>query len=79
MPVQLFVQLAAGDRIESVADFERTQAGARNPTRNGKQNALKEPAAPVSPRAGVNLRILLAVAALAALLAGAWLMRRRVR
>jgi hypothetical protein len=80
VPVELFEQLAAGDRIESVADFERTQAGARSASRSGESNALKEPAAPMNPRAGApNLRILLAVTALAALLAAAWVMRRRVR
>ena len=80
VPVQLFEQLAAGGRIESVADFERTQAEARNTSRGRESNALKEPVAPTNPRAGApNLRILLAVTALAALLVAAWVMRRRVR
>jgi hypothetical protein len=80
VPVELFEQLAAGDRIESVADFERTQAVARNATRGHESTAPKEPAAPVNPRAGApNLRILLALTALAALLAAAWVRRRRVR
>jgi hypothetical protein len=80
VPVELFEQLAAGDRIESVVDFERMRTGVRNASGSGESKALKEPAAPMSPRAGApNLRILLAVSALAALLAAAWVMRRRVR
>jgi hypothetical protein len=80
VPVELFEQLAAGARIESVADFERTQAHARNSSRSSEPNALKQPAAPMNPRAGAsNLRIPLSVALLAALLIVAWLMHHRVR
>jgi hypothetical protein len=80
VPVELFEQLAAGARIESVADFERTKTHARNSSRTSEPNALKQPAAAMNPRAGAsNLRILLALALLAALVTVAWLMRRRVR
>jgi len=80
VPVELFEQLAAGARIESVADFARTQARTHNSSRSSEPNEVKQPAAPMSPRAGASkLPILLACALLAALLAVAWLMRGRVR
>ena len=78
VPVELFEQLAAGTRIESVADFERIQGRTRNSSRTREPNELKQPAAPLNPRAGPsNLRVLLFVTLLAALTAVAWLARRR--
>jgi hypothetical protein len=79
VPVELFEQLAAGARIESVADFARTQARAHNSSRSSEPNEVKQPAAPMNPRAGPSKLHILAFALLAALLAVAWLMRRRVR
>src|SRR5215472_3191671 len=80
VPVELFEQLAAGARIESVADFERTHAGARNSSSSGERNEPQQPASPMTPRGGAsNLRILAALAVLAALFAVARLMRRRDR
>jgi hypothetical protein len=79
VPVELFEQLAAGARIESVADFERTQARAVNASRTGEPNGLKPPAH-LDARAGrSDLRVLLAVAVFAALVTVAWLIRRRPR
>jgi hypothetical protein len=80
VPVELFAQLAAGARIESVADFERTQAGARNSNPRPAPNERRPPAATVKLRAGrSNIRVILAAAALAALIIVTWLMRRRMR
>jgi len=80
VPVELFEQLAAGARIESVTDFERMQAGTRTATGTGEPAEPEQPAAAMNPRDGrSNLRVLLALAVLAAVLVVAWLMRRRVR
>jgi len=80
VPVELFEQLAAGDRIESVADFERTHAGARNSSWSGERSEPQQPASPKDPRARAsNLRIFAALAVLAALFAVARLMRRADR
>jgi hypothetical protein len=80
VPVELIEQLAAGSTIESLADFERAQGRARNSSRASELNELKQPAARLNPRAGrSNLRVLLAVALLVALVTCAWLTRRRAR
>jgi hypothetical protein len=78
VPVELFEQLAAGARIASLADFERVQARTHNSSHTREPNELQQPAAPFSRHGGRgNLRRLLGLAALAALVAVAWLMRRR--
>jgi len=46
VPVELFEQLAAGTKIESVAAFERIQGRTRNSSRTREPNELKQPAAP---------------------------------
>jgi hypothetical protein len=80
VPVELFEQLAAGGRIGSVADFERTQSRARNSSGASELNELKQPVAPRNPPAvRSTLRGLLAVALLASLVTGAWLTHRRAR
>jgi hypothetical protein len=77
VPVELFAQLAAGARIESLADFERMPAGVRSATGSGEPGELKEPAAAVNARGGrSSLRVLLALAVLVAVLAvAAWVRR----
>jgi hypothetical protein len=80
VPVELFDQLAAGARIESVAEFERTQNRTRGSSGNSEPNELKDLAARLNPRPSrSNSRVVLAVAVLAALGVAAWLTRRRVR
>ena len=80
VPVELFEQLSAGARIESVADFQRTQAQEPNSSRVSKTSELEQPAAGLTaPPARSYLRVLLGAAALAALVTVAWLMRRRTR
>jgi hypothetical protein len=80
VPVELFAQLAAGARIENVADFDRRQVPARNSSRSAEPNERRPPAATLSLHAGrSNLRIILAAAAPAALILLTWLMRRRIR
>jgi hypothetical protein len=80
VPVELFEQLAAGAKIESVADFERTPEQPGNSSHPGEPNEPKQPAAPLTVRtARSDLPVLLAVAVLAALATVVWLMRRRVR
>ena len=79
VPLELFAQLAAGGRIKSVADFERTQVAARDSRRN--REPIKPPAATLGPRAGrSSLRVIVAaVAGLAGLIIVIRLMRRRMR
>lgn len=80
VPVELFEQLAAGAKIESVADFERTQDRPGNSSRPREPNRPKQPTAPLQvrmPRS--DLPVLLAVAVLVTLVTVVWLMRRRVR
>ena len=80
VPVELFEQLAAGARVESVADFARTQAREPNASRVSKTSELEQPAAGLTaPPARSYLRVLLGAAAHAALVTVAWLMRRRTR
>jgi hypothetical protein len=80
VPVELFEQLAAGAVIDSMADFERTQARERNSSHTSQADELK-PAAGASEmgHAGrTSVRVAVAVAVLAALATVAWLGCRRI-
>jgi len=80
VPLGLFEQLAAGARIQSVADFAREQGRAPDLSRTSEPNEHKPPAAPQKPLARhVDFYVLLAGALFAALITVAWLMRRRDR
>ena len=80
VPLELFKQLAAGGKIESVADFAREQDRAPDLSPTREPNEHKPPAAPQKPLARhVDFYVLLAVAMFAALTIVAWLMRRRDR
>lgn len=80
VPVELFEQLAAGTTTESAADLEQAPAHARSSSAASELDELKQPSAPLKPRAGPSdIRMLLAVALLASLVTGACLTRRRGR
>ena len=80
VPLELFEQLAAGAKVQSVADFAREQGRAQGLSRTSEPNEHKLPATPQKPLARrVNPHVLLAVATCAALITVAWLMRRKGR
>jgi hypothetical protein len=74
VPVELFEQLAAGARIESVAEFEHAQIHPAQLSRARDRQAHTQPPAPSAHTGRSNIRIFLVVV-LAALFGAVWLMR----
>jgi hypothetical protein len=80
IPVELFEQLAAGAKFESVADFQQAQLQPPQLNRGPKRHEQVAPAASSPQHTGrANLHAMLVLVVLAALFGAVWLMRRGAR